>query len=152
MSSDEAIARVENHIRPTADMQRYERHKRRLLAILLFYASIVGGFQPFSHSPHIVESALSIPFWIVGCLWCWLDLRQHHYPIGHLMRFCLVTLLPITFPIYLLRTRGLKGFRPLGLTILLSVLLAVCQVFGFVSSTWVGTRLGYWDANVTPTP
>lgn len=151
MSSDEAIVRVENHIRPTGDMQRYERHKRRLLVMLLGHNTIIGALEPFAHSVHLVESAVAIPYMITGSIWCWLDLRQHRYSIGDFMRYCLVMALPITFPIYLLRTRGLRGFRPMVLTLLFVILMSVCQVFGFFASTWVGTRLGYWDGNVLPT-
>jgi hypothetical protein len=152
MSSDEAIVRVENHIRPTGDMQRYERHKRRLLAMLLGHNTIIGALEPFAHAVHLVESAVAIPYMMMGSIWCWLDLRQHRYSIGDLMRYCLVVALPIAFPIYVIRTRGLRGLRPLGLAILFTVLLSICQVLGFVASVWVGTRLGYWDANASPNP
>jgi len=51
-------------------------------------------------------------------VWLYYDSIEHHYPIGILLGICIILLAGIGIPIYFFRTRGLRGFISLGLTLL----------------------------------
>ena len=90
-------------------------NKRRIIVLLLAYSAVLGVlscFLPEEDSP--VDLAVGLPLLILGIMWCSVDAAERNHRTGILIRFALVLLFLVGFPIYLVQTRGIGAFKALA--------------------------------------
>ena len=118
----------------------YGRKKRRILAIMLGLAALVGvvGAVLAKWELNGVVWRLPSRIAIIVCVgvWCHYDARERDYPLGAGLRVLILLFLFVGFPVYAFRTRGWRGFGLIGLAI--PFFLAVAAVLGgiFVVTEW----------------
>ncbi len=74
----------------------------------------------------ILLLTVGLPMLILAIIWCYADAEVRDYRIGKITRLGLVMFFIIAFLIYVFRTRGLRGFKTLGLTALFVAAMAAC--------------------------
>ncbi|MBI5528730.1 MAG: hypothetical protein HY897_20565 [Deltaproteobacteria bacterium] len=114
----------------TADLAN---RKRRILVALVLYAAFLGvvgilmGFLPKdARSPNMISAIAVLPALILAILWCDADARHRGHKIGSVARLGLVFCFVVAFPVYVFRSRGLSGFKTLGLAMLFIAAMIGC--------------------------
>lgn len=132
-------ARNQIHVDPVD----YQANKRGILFMLLVYSVILGIISVFlPEDDQGLGYLVSGPFLILGVWWCFTDASEHDYSIGWMMRILLVLMFAIGFPLYIFRTRGIAGFKTLGLAVLLVAIMAVCAGLTAATTMILGDALG----------
>jgi hypothetical protein len=111
--------------------------KRRILYVLFVAATIVGlwvGYSPGMDGS--TEVALHLALLIPALWWCFTDADQRGFRIGAIHSILLVLAFLIAFPVYLFRTRGLAGFKTVGVTVLCALAMLGCATVGEVVGIW----------------
>jgi len=131
---------MEEREKQTQTTVDYAAKKRRIILMLLAYSAIYGVlciFLPNEDSP--LDFLAVLPMLILSVSWCFLDATEHDYRIGRLMVLTLVLLFIVGFPIYVFRTRGIRGFKTLLLTTCLAAVMVACAF----STLYMGFALGW---------
>ena len=124
----------------------YAAKKRRIVLMLLAYSAMLGViscFLPAEDTP--LDFIVGLPFLILGISWCFIDAGEREHRIGRLMKFALVLLFIVGFPVYVFQTRGVRGLRTIVLALLLvGVMIACVFATGFVT-LFLGAAIGLWE-------
>ncbi len=124
----------------------YAAKKHRIILMLLAYSAIFGVICIFlPEEGSLLDFVVGLPMLILGISWCFTDADQHNHQIGKLMRFVLVLLFIIGFPLYIFQTRGIRGFKILALTVLLMTAMAVCAFCIMLATLYIGDALGLFE-------
>jgi hypothetical protein len=107
--------------------------KRRCLIALLLIFMLVGVIDPFVKEGSRMELLLDLPVAGVILMWCLYDAAERSFPLSLLMRIVIFGFALVGVPIYLFRTRGLKGFISSGLAVLFFLTCLVVAVVAQVA-------------------
>jgi hypothetical protein len=110
------------------DATNYPARKRRLLLWLMLVAAVDAGIGPFVESNQSEKAQIAVFGFITGFSvrqWCSLDSMERHAPFGLLLGLTIVFVTVIGVPIYLLRSRGLRGLLAVGKAALFLVALGI---------------------------
>ncbi len=128
----------------------YAAKKRRILIILLAYSAILGVVSCFlPEEDRALDFVVGLPLLILGVSWCFTDAIEREHRIGRVTRLLLILLFIVGFPIYLLQTRGFRGFKSLGLTLLLVAAMFACMFTTYHITLFIGDVTGLWDVDWT---
>jgi hypothetical protein len=133
---------------PRDRVRGYARIKRNILIALLLYVACLGGigvFLPENPSVDRLLFVLGIPTLFVLLAWCHCDARERCYEMSMPMRICLVLLFAVAFPIYVFKSRGLGGFKAIGLAILFTCAMAVTAIVASIACAGIGIALGIME-------
>ncbi|MCX5677364.1 MAG: hypothetical protein NTX87_20460, partial [Planctomycetota bacterium] len=96
--------------------------KRLYLAAILVLAAVFGGIGVLTDagSRGEVRVWLSgvISFAVLVYLWCRADARERGFHLRGLLSACIILFAAVGVPVYLFKSRGVQGFRALGLAVL----------------------------------
>ncbi len=116
----------------------YARKKRCILMWLLGYAAAFGVVCCFfTEESKLVDFIVGLPGLLLGLSWCFTDAAERNHRIGGLMKVLLVFFFLVAFPIYLLQTRGFRGFKSLGLALLFIATMLACTVATMLASLYL---------------
>ena len=124
----------------------YAKPKRVALVALLLCSACIGGISVFLPDDPAIDRltdylfGLPLVFLVLG--WCHYDALDKHYIMSRSMRFCLLLLLGIAFPIYLFRSRGIAAFKALALSVLFLGLMVLTAILAAMPCYGVGYLLG----------
>jgi hypothetical protein len=128
-----------NEAGPSSD--DFAKRKQRIMIMLLGYAVLLGlvyavvwGEEGPVEDDPAVDFVVFLPLLILSVLWCHADANERNHRIGRFMGLALVFLFGVAFPIYLFRTRGISGFKTLGLATLFATAMFACY-FAVAMST-----------------
>lgn len=127
-------------------MVDYAVKKRRIVLALLAYSAIVGVmacFLPEDTPP--LDFIVGLPFVLLGNLWCYIDAGQREDRIGRLMKWALVLIFVVGFPVYVFQTRGIRGLQTIVLALLLVVAMVVCMYATACVTLFLGNAIGLWE-------
>jgi|ERR1017187_1017268 peptidoglycan/LPS O-acetylase OafA/YrhL len=100
----------------------FRKQKRVALMALAVLAATLGGISVLiDESPsadRVVTIAGALLALSLVLTWVYYDSVEHHYRIGILLGICIILVGGIGLPVYLFKTRGLRGFISLGLVLL----------------------------------
>ena len=120
--------------------------KRGILLKLLIYSGLLGIVSVFLQNHNSVLSyLLRLPALILGITWCHVDANQRGYSMGKLMRLGLIFIFVVVFPLYLFRTRGLKGIKTLVQAILFVTAMFACMLATGFATLYVRHLAGASD-------
>jgi tetratricopeptide (TPR) repeat protein len=114
----------------------FRRQKRfALIGQAILFAVWGAIYRHVGPSISVAEAVMGVA--TLCCLslayvWLYLDSLEHHYRIGTMLGICVILFAGIGIPIYLFKTRGLRGFISLGL--LLLFVCGLCLIFGISSA------------------
>ena len=129
----------------------YGAKKRRIILMLLACSAILGAISIFlPEDDRVLDFVVGLPLLILGISWCFTDASEHDHRIGRLMNLMLVLLFILGFPLYILRTRGIGGFKTLGLTVFLVAIMVACAYSTALAALYVGNAVGLVNLNGIP--
>lgn len=111
---------------------------RWLLVVLLYAATIAwGAVEVFTQHTGLlflftIFSASTATWWAV------VDARRRGHPIPYSLQFLLYLFLPVSLPIYLIWSRGLRGF---GWSLLHAIGLGLAMCLGFYGTAFIVYKL-----------
>lgn len=142
--SDDALETVDEAAgAPTVD---YGRRKRRIVLMLLAWSPILGIISPFlPEETTTLDYVVGLPLLILGISWCFTDADERDHRIGLLMKSILVFMFAAGLPIYLLQTRGIRGFKSIALMMLFVGSLFACAFATEIATLHVGEAFGLWE-------
>ncbi len=119
----ESITRMDENLVEELTIKQYSRQKRKLLIALLIFSACDGSVMAFlsdGSSWDFLHTIVSgTVFLVMALAWCLYDAREQNYRMSRLMRYALVILFFVAFPVYIFRTRGfVPGIKLLILSIL----------------------------------
>ena len=118
--------------------------KRRILWALFIVATLIGvwvGYFPDLDGS--TEVAMNLALLIPALWWCFTDADQRGFRLGAIHSIFLVLAFVIAFPVYLFRTRGIGGFRALGVTVLCALAMLGCAMAGEAIGMWLAPADAY---------
>jgi hypothetical protein len=118
--------------------------KRRVVWMLLAYSAILGVimyFLPDEETPG--DFIIGLPILILGIWWCYIDAEERGDRIGGLLRWVLVLLFFVGFPVYVFRSRGVRGYATIGFTLLLAGAMAICMFSTAFQTLFLGYQFGF---------
>lgn len=111
-----------------ATFRDYLREKQRILILLLIYSGFVGiVYASVPADDSSTDLLWSLPYLILGLMWCFADANQRGRRLGRGMKVALVLLFAFAFPIYLLQSRGIGVVVSLFWTALLIAAMWACM-------------------------
>jgi hypothetical protein len=123
--------------------------KRRVVWMLFGYSAILGmmaSFLPEEETPG--DFIVGIPFLILGIWWCFLDAEERGERIGGLLRWVLVLLFFVGFPVYIFRSRGVSGFVTLSYSLLVIGGMGLFMLSAVILTLFLGHLFGFGDVGV----
>jgi apolipoprotein N-acyltransferase len=125
------------------DAVRHATQKRRIIRMLLAYSAIAGliaYFLPEEETP--LDYVVGLPFLILGISWCFTDAAERDHRIGGVMKFTLVLLFVVGFPLYVFLARGIRGFKTLVFALLLLAGMIACFFVAYLATLYAGDTIG----------
>ena len=118
----------------------FAKAKRRRLIWMASLSVVSGVVQQL-----LVDGEMGRPLQLVSALattvliasWCHVDARQRDFTIGRGMFLTIVFLTFLGVPIYLLRTRGVRGIVSILLAVLFVVLMVVLEEAAILVTYWL---------------
>ena len=141
--------RTETATAESKDVSRtsYRKQKRFALIGLLVYAAVLGGVGAFlpddQQNSRMTDLIMGVPVLFLVCAWCSLDALERGRRMSTGMRFCLVLLFGVAFPVYIFRSRGLGGFKTLLYAGLFVVAWFAVACLSCMLCLYVGSLLGF---------
>jgi hypothetical protein len=102
--------------------------KKAIVILLMLALSLAAGmFAEAASETHPRKSmfGLNIGIGFLAFLWCTFDSEQYKYRFGRALSIAIVLFLPIGFPIYCFKSRGMKAAITLPLALILALFLAL---------------------------
>lgn len=91
--------------------------KQRILTYLVTYAFLLVVLSRLLPAgDRVVDYVVGLPVLILAVVWCHFDAKGRGLVLRPLMKFCLIFLFVIAFPIYVFQTQGVRGFKTLNFT------------------------------------
>lgn len=119
-----------------SDSDTQSRQLRLALVVCIYALTAASGLRPLVHS---LPGALLLP--LISLLlcsaltgWCVIDSRIARKPILHSLYFIIFCTCPVAVPIYLIKSRGLRG---LGLALLNAFGLFATSCFVTIAASYV---------------
>ncbi|MGD9636840.1 MAG: hypothetical protein AB7G28_16455 [Pirellulales bacterium] len=131
---------------PEAEVDDYATKKLRAVWMLLGYSAILGViecFLPEENSP--IDVVLGVPALVLAIWWCFLDADERGDRIGGVLKWILILFFYVGFPIYVFRSRSVRGFVTLAHAFLLVCGMVVCMISTATITLFVGHLFGWWD-------
>lgn len=128
---------------PVQPRQDYAAKKQRILVWLLIWSAIMGAIAGLLTEDDLaIELLISLP-WLCLCVyWCHVDAQERNFRLGRFMRLTLILIFLLGFPIYLFRSRGIKG----GLTLMWSIafwgITMICDAIGMTITASIAAAVG----------
>ena len=113
--------------------------KRRCLIILLLMFVVSGAVDPFLPDGSRVSLVLTLPAAAAILVWCLYDAAERSCQVKVPMRILIFGFACVGVPVYLLRTRGLKGIVSIGLAVLF---FSACALLAGLSRVVMQVCLG----------
>jgi hypothetical protein len=101
--------------------------------------AVSGAVDPFIPDGSRVSLVLMLPAAVAILMWCLYDSAERSCHIKLPMRILIFGIAGVGVPVYLLRTRGLKGIVSIGLMILF---FSACALLAYLSQVVVQVCLG----------
>ena len=114
-----------------APTQNLAKAKRWRLTGLVISSIAFGVAEQLFVESHADERAFAIGGMVVGLLlivsWCRLDARERAYTISKPLLLTIILLAGVGLPVYLLRTRGVRGILSIVIALLFGLLLTALE-------------------------
>jgi hypothetical protein len=98
------------------------RRKWLYLTAILVLAAVFGGIDILTDEGSSGEALVwlldAISFAVLVYMWCRADARERGFHLGGLLSACIILFAAVGVPVYLFKSRGVQGFRALGLAVL----------------------------------
>lgn len=116
--------------------------KQRIIFWLFVYHAAVGFIEGLSSiDDPMLTFLFTVPIYIMVLSWCYADANERGRQLSKGESTSLILFFIVAFPIYLFRTRGIRGFQTLMLSLL---------VMAGMFATWAVTlMIGSWIGNAT---
>ena len=109
---------------PTDDLRQ---KKRQAIFYLLAVAIVLPFFEVFVarwwHDEKIWMAINIAALMFPTLRWCFLDANERHQRLGRFMQLLIICVAALGIPVWLLRTRGVRGFVAIGWLLLLFALV-----------------------------
>ena len=98
------------------------RRKWLYLAAILVLVAVFAGLDMLTYEGSSGELLLrllgAISYGVLVYMWCRADALERGFRLRILLSACIILLYPVGVPVYLFKSRGVQGFRALGLAVL----------------------------------
>lgn len=128
---------------PVQPRQDYAAKKQRILVWLLIWSAIMGAIAGLLTEDDLaIELLISLP-WLCLCVyWCHVDAQERNFRLGRFMRLTLILIFVLGYPIYLFRSRGMKGWLTLMWSVAFWGVLMVCYAVAMAMTLGLAETVG----------
>jgi hypothetical protein len=102
----------------SAPLPDYTREKRRCLIVVLVLACVSGILEQNERDHLILDIVIILTQLASVVFWCQYDAQERDYTIRRPLLVLMILAAVIGVPVYLLLTRGIRGFASIGLALL----------------------------------
>jgi hypothetical protein len=118
-----------------SDFARAKRKRLIWMLVLSIAAGVAEVLLPDAERAIQIADSFAIVLLIAS--WCQLDAHQRNETLGRLLRLTIIFFTFVGLPVYLFRTRGIRGFLSLFLALLFYVLLIALQLGSMALTEYV---------------